>query len=408
VSGRITAFCSPACRDAFAVEAAASGVAELVVTVGVAAPEDAREPAREGSSRTPAPPPPAGAPTAPAAVAAPEAAPAPPAGVLPAAPARGSLAFWLLLAGAVLAVGGAAGTMALSGRAAAGGRAAPLPAPVPRARPAPPPATSQPEAPEPAALREAALRALRAQLGSTSPVVRLHAAVALAPTRSPEAMAELARTLDEPGWPRRMLAAGALAPLGHEPAQRLLRSLAAAREPRETRLEAARLLARSGDPAARTQLRRALAGGSQRLGAAEALARLGDPAGLDALREALRSTAPHARLRAAVGLAQAGDFSGAAILEAAVQSERLHVGAAGALARRGDARARARLVEALDRAALRVDAARALRSAGPVTRAELGPLWRALGAGDELARISAAEAILIATAPAAAASRPER
>jgi HEAT repeat protein len=231
------------------------------------------------------------------------------------------------------------------------------------------------------------------------PVVRLRAAVALAPTRAPGAVAELERALGEPGWPRRLLAAGALAPLGHAGARRLLKGLADSREPRELRFEAALLLARIGDPAGRALLRRALESGSQRLGAAEALAQLEDPEGQQALRAALGGPVPHARLRAAVALGAAGDPRAARELAAALDGEQLHVGAAGALARGGDRRARERLVLALDRAALRVDAARALAEAGPVTGAELAPLWRALGSGDELARVSAAEAILVATAP---------
>ncbi|HEY3357560.1 MAG TPA: hypothetical protein VGQ83_30190, partial [Polyangia bacterium] len=107
VNGRITAFCSPVCRDAFAVAAAASGQAELVVTVGAAGVEPEETDAAASADLVVAPRAAATAfaPSGRAPVARPPAV----AAVLPAeaaaAPAgRGSLAFWALLLGGLAAL----------------------------------------------------------------------------------------------------------------------------------------------------------------------------------------------------------------------------------------------------------------------------------------------------------------
>jgi HEAT repeat protein len=80
-----------------------------------------------------------------------------------------------------------------------------------------------------------------------------------------------------------------------------------------------------------------------------------------------------------------------------IKESRIEIGAASALARLGDRGCVPALEKALGLTALRVDAAVALRGLG--VQPDLAPLSAALSGGDELGRISAAEAVLILTEP---------
>jgi HEAT repeat protein len=132
-----------------------------------------------------------------------------------------------------------------------------------------------------------------------------------------------------------------------------------------------------------------------RLGAAETLAAAGDGEAIAALREALAGVSKENRLRAAVALGRAGDSAGLALLKEVVNEARVEIGAASALARLGDAGCVPALQRALGLTALRVEAAVALRSLG--AEPDFEPLSAALASGDDLGRISAAEAVLVLT-----------
>ena len=100
-----------------------------------------------------------------------------------------------------------------------------------------------------------------------------------------------------------------------------------------------------------------------------------------------------AKLRAAVALGRAGDASGLELLKTMAATPRVELGTATALARLGDPSAVPSLSRALGLTALRVEAALALRKLG--TDVDLLPLANALSSGDELSRVTAAEALLI-------------
>lgn len=266
-------------------------------------------------------------------------------------------------------------------------------APAPAPEPAPPPAADARV--DPAVLRDAAVGALRELMRSPSPRLARDAALALARVRDPDALAALGRRLDEePSPAARLRVAYVLARSGD--ARGVAALEAALRDPsRDVRLDAARSLARLGNDAGRTALRAMLRVRTHRLGAAAALALLGDDAGLAVLREALAGSARVARTRAAVALGAAGyDEARDALADILTAGDR--VGAAHALAALGDTRAVDALVEQLGASALRVDAAIALRRLD--AQVDLAPLARALVDGDDVGRITAAEAILILTA----------
>jgi len=102
-------------------------------------------------------------------------------------------------------------------------------------------------------------------------------------------------------------------------------------------------------------------------------------------------------MRAAVALGRAGDAAGVGLLREMIKESRIEIGAASALARLGDKSCVPALQKALGLSALRVDAAVALRALD--AEPDLAPLSSALGGGDDLGRISAAEAILILSEP---------
>src|SRR5207244_486256 len=95
-----------------------------------------------------------------------------------------------------------------------------------------------------------------------------------------------------------------------------------------------------------------------------------------------------------------------ALLEQMVAQPRVELGAATALARLGDPAAEPALTRALRLTALRVDAAVALRKMK--AEPDLGVLASALAEGDPMARVSAAEAVIVLCDPATPAELDER
>ena len=141
-----------------------------------------------------------------------------------------------------------------------------------------------------------------------------------------------------------------------------------------------------------------------RLGAAGLLARLKDPEGIKALREHMtKKTSAENVMRAVVALGRAGQSDVQEQLRSIVHDRRYNVGAADALAALGDAAAVEPLTRQLALSAMRVQAALWLRRLDQ--KVDLAPLAHALESGDEAARVSAAEALLVLTGPARLAER---
>ena len=230
-------------------------------------------------------------------------------------------------------------------------------------------------------------------LTGPSPRLRFLAALALSRVRHPAAEAELARVLaEDPSVLWRLEAAYALARAGRpEGLSTLVEALGARR--RNVRLEAARSLASLGDPRGAKVLRAAMELNSMRLGAAEALAVLKDPGALAVLRSVLASGSQENRLRAAAALGRLGDPSGIELLRSIVAAGQVDLAGASALMLLGDEAGRPALEVALTRTALRVPAALALRLANATP--DLTGLASVIAEGDELARMTAAEAMLI-------------
>jgi HEAT repeat protein len=138
---------------------------------------------------------------------------------------------------------------------------------------------------------------------------------------------------------------------------------------------------------------------THRLGVASLLARRGNQEGLAALREVLADTESTNELtmRALVALGRAGDASVRDRLVEILEDGRYHVGAADALAALSDRAAIPALVHQLGLPSLRVRAALGLRRLGEAV--PLDELGAALVQGNEAARVSAAEAILILAGP---------
>jgi len=276
-----------------------------------------------------------------------------------------------------------------------------LPAPVAVERVVPPP--------DPIAVRTRAQDALRVLMDSPSARVRRVAAIALSRSRDPAALTALATALrDERGDVVRLEIAHALGRAGDA------RGVAALGQALKTgstdvKNEAARLLLQLGDDRGLSRLRALLAVSQHRLGAAEALAAAGDDKAIALLREVHReATTPEVRLRAAVALGRAGRADDAirADLRAALTDGHFNAGAAAALAGLGDDSAAPVLTSQLAVPPLRTDAAVALRRLEPDLDPIplLPPLAAALDTDDRNA-LSAAESILILTAPRDAATR---
>jgi HEAT repeat protein len=266
-------------------------------------------------------------------------------------------------------------------------------------------ATAEPPAgasqPVPSEVRlAAAARELGSLAKSTSPRVRRLAAQALARTGDPAAL-ELLRQLlaEEQSQLGRIQIAYALARAGDTRARDTLRGLLSA-ERRDVRLDAARSLIQLGDDSGRKALRAMLSVASHKTGAAGLLARLKDDEGLKILRTQLAAKdAPESVMRAAVALGRAGDASVRERLHEILADRRYNVGAADALAALGDPACVEALTQQLRLSALRVQAALWLRRLEQTV--DLEPLVVALESGDDAARVSAAEALLILTGPEA-------
>lgn len=272
----------------------------------------------------------------------------------------------------------------------------------PAAEVAPPPAPKTP--------REQATALLGELMASPSPRIERAAAIALARTCDEGARTHLATAATtETSELARLVIAYILARCGDAAGRTaLLGALKSAR--RDVKADAARHLIALGDDAGLPFLHALLGVSQHRLGAAEALARRKDPKALAALRaiHGNEATEPDDRLRAAIALGLGGEASVAAELRAALADPRFRPAAAAALAELRDPAAREALVAGLAVPSLRVDAARALRRLDPDLDPAplLAPLLDALATERDNSQVSAAEALLVLTGPAADAERP--
>jgi len=287
----------------------------------------------------------------------------------------------------------------------AAARRAPITGPARAGGPQVPSAAGAPATGDGASRVAAAQAELRSLMESTSPRVRRLAAQALARSKDPAAV-ELLRRLsrEEPSQLGRIQIAYALARAGDAAARAALRSQLGS-ERRDVRVDAARCLVQLGDDSGRKTLRAMLSVDQHRVGAAGLLARLGDDDGFKALRSeaAAKRATPEARMRVQVALGRAGDESVKNALHKILSDRRYNVGAADALAALGDEAAAPALTAQLRLSAMRVQAALWLRRLKKDVDQE--PLVLALENGDEMSRVSAAEALLILSGPAALAER---
>ncbi len=264
-------------------------------------------------------------------------------------------------------------------------------------------------APEPAP-RERAVAVLRGLLSSPSPRIARAAAIGLARMCDPGAKAHLVEvTATESSEIARLENAYVLARCGDDSGRQAL--VAALRnERRDVKADAARHLTALGEDSGLSFLHSLLGISQHRLGAAEALASRQDPKAIAALKaiHGASDTEPADRLRAAIALGLAGDASVSGELRAALADPRFRPAAAAALARLGDAAARDALVDGLGVPSLRVDAARGLRRLSPDLDAGplVAPLLDALVTERDNSQVSAAEALLVLTGPAADAEKP--
>lgn len=273
-------------------------------------------------------------------------------------------------------------------------------------------ATAPPDA-APAAVDHAATAraALTELLHGDSDRVRRVAAEALARTGDKDAIAVLAELLAaETSDITKLEIAYALGRAGDE---RGIAALVAATKSnrQDVKADGARDLVLLGDPGgagART-LASFLDLRTRRLGAAEPLARAGDAKAI-AVLETIHAdqTAPaDDRTRAAIALARAKKKAVVPEVKALLTDGRFNAFAAAALAELGDPSGRDVLIKQLGVPSLRVEAAVALRRLDPaLDPAPLLPaLVAAVGENKDIARVAAAEAILVLTGPAAWAER---
>jgi HEAT repeat protein len=265
-------------------------------------------------------------------------------------------------------------------------------------------ARQTPAPPDPDALYRAAVAELGRLSSSSSPRMKRLAAQALARTGDPAALAALRGLLgEEQSQLGRIQIAYSLARAGDKAAlEELKKQLGAER--RDVRLDAARALVQLGDDSGRKTLRAMLPLDNYRLGAAGLLARLKDAEGIKALRgEMTKKTSAENVMRAVVALGRAGEVDVQEQLRTIVYDRRYNVGAADALAALGDAAAVEPLTRQLGLSAMRVQAALWLRRLNQ--KVDLAPLALALETGDDAARVSAAEALLVLTGPPTLAER---
>jgi HEAT repeat protein len=263
-----------------------------------------------------------------------------------------------------------------------------------------------PPPPDPGkAARTAAETALRELVASESPRVRRIAAAAFSRTGDAASIAALVELLAaETSEITRLDIAYALARGGDaRGGEALAAGLKSSR--RDVRADAARLLIQLGDPsgAGAKELGRFLDNRSQRLGAAEALARIEDKEAMEVLDAIYLdpTSPPDDKIRATIALGRARRGAVKDELVALLADGRFNAFAAIALAELPDATGRDVLVKQLAVSSLRVGAARALRRLDPALDvAPLVPvLTDAIAADKDVARVTAAEAILILTGP---------
>ena len=264
------------------------------------------------------------------------------------------------------------------------------------AAPAAPPEPPAPVAPAPPSKTDMLARAtstLEGYLADTSPRLRREAAMALARTGHTGALEELIKQLDsEPSEVTKVAIAEALAKAGHARGREFL--VAALANPRrDIRMNAAIALAQLADDKARSPLKSWLTLPNYKLSAAGTLALLGDADGIAVLKEALAARDPEPRMRAAAALGKAGDASGKELLLQMIADPRYDQLAATALARLGEMSAAPVLTKVLVLSSLSVEAAIGLRRLG--VDPDLAPLVSVLEHGDEVARIEAAEAVIV-------------
>lgn len=247
-----------------------------------------------------------------------------------------------------------------------------------------------------------ALRTLIALMKSPSMRVQRIAAMALSRLGTeevPEAIDVLARLVEqEASELGRIEIAYALARAG-DPRGRQMLVARLKDERRDIRIDAGRCLVQLGDDAGNAVLEHMLDLSTHRLGVAALLARRGNQEGLAALREVLADaeSTNELTMRALVALGRAGDASVRDRLVEILEDGRYHVGAADALAALNDRAAIPALVHQLGLPSLRVRAALGLRRLGETV--SLDELGAALVQGNEAARVSAAEALLILVGP---------
>jgi HEAT repeat protein len=251
---------------------------------------------------------------------------------------------------------------------------------------------------DPSVLREAAIRELEGMLASESPRLQRLAGMALARIAHEGAIETLSRLQkEETSDLRRIDIAYGLALAGREQGRHFLVEQTRNKR-RDVRIDAARRLIQLGDDSGRKALVQMLGIRSHRIGAAAELALLDDERGIEVLEKTLRNkkSSSENKMRAAVALGRAGHESARDELASILADGQYVVDAAGALAALGDELAVPALEKQLGLAAMRVSATESLRQMH--REIDLQPLATALASADEEGRVTAAEAILIATA----------
>jgi HEAT repeat protein len=249
-------------------------------------------------------------------------------------------------------------------------------------------------------LFERALASLRAFMQSPSPRLQRISAMALARNRDAAAIKRLGELMpNNTSDLVKVQIAYTLARAGNQEGRDVLVASLRARK-RDARLDAARFLVQLGDQSAAKVLRNMLSYRHFRVGAAGLLARLGNPEGVAALRQVVKfkGSSRELRMRALVALGLSGDESAHDELVAILSGGQYQIGAALALAALGDKRAVPALERQLALDSFRVGAALGLRRLGE--KVDLTPLAMALQTGNDVSRVTAAEAILILTGPA--------
>jgi hypothetical protein len=311
--------------------------------------------------------------------------------------------FALILAGAVIAGGITVAVIQLtsSGSQTAANDPAPAPAPDPGSGSGSAVAVA---VADPVADARAALAEL---LHGESDRVKRIAAEALARTGDDGAITTLAALLaSETSDITKLEIAYALARAGDVRGMTVLTASAKSGR-RDVRADAGRMLVLLGDP--NGDGAKALGNfvdlRNHRLGAAEALARIADPKAIAALTaiHADEDAAADDRVRAAIALGRAKQPAVEAELVGLLPDGRFNAFAAAALADLKNPAGRPVLAKQLDVPSLRVGAALALRRLEPELDPAplLAPLTAALASDKDVARVTAAEAILILAGPVA-------